>query len=889
VSFGINKGVNDTLSTRLEILEKANLMLNSLLASLGSVYVRSNAFTVHATFLKAIAFEAARVIVTAENVYNDLIFKTTRPEFIYQNIQSFLFLNSNYTHSEEDDIALRSFLLALIQCYFEGATKTSIQKALQLATENQAEVELEELYLQGIGSTDDTVPLMHRFLVSIFVANNTIDVVKLQNSITFLAGLVKPAHTAIATRFVYLDPAEQVGFSNACVLVVDPETGETIVGPDGFELTQKLRPNAICDVFNMSLFQYDYGDLRKNCLATKELTATQEASFLIEPNKLKTRYGPLSNGSNAILDSLSQIKVYVDGSEVSVESVDALKGIIVLSDSVPTSSTVRVDYTYLRRHFEYFRINSLDTVLNQYDPYTETIHTFRYSSVIWSPEIDIPNREAQTCQYRYSSFDALNSSLMNDPNTLVFNKSSVRDKLNDYILFKSYGYDDGEYIVTLNYGEIVYPLKMSKTLIPQDDVIALFKLNDPLSLMNDLTHNLVGGRTSHQAFGDTTRRVYADFELESNCSDGVTDVLAPICEEGLDLFFDYSSNDDKYKGIQKSIDEVLVLNNTGYVLNRFELFFPTEIAENISFSKLDFGQKLSEEPYALIDEVISGFHQEIDWSELDYKNKDLNQIILNSALHSVGTTGNLLPPRPGFPVEDFVIWNVGFFDTENFLLPRFVLNDDRSHLNRPDDPFCYIRRRPGNNDQYISDFLLQFYSRQTLENSYSEEFDITGRTDQEFLQITDFIQEFPITGYDDILELNMALYPSEVIPKPTEQNPSGFSFRFQDGFPRGHVVLFPYFMATFAPIFDILQSQTLVLSGGNFEEAFAPIEDLYMNCFHPSYSEQMPKMLEELKNMNLEDGSFVVKAPVANIIPSEDLISKFDVIQPVRGTSGGFN
>ena len=136
----------------------------------------------------------------------------------------------------------------------------------------------------------------------------------------------------------------------------------------------------------------------------------------------------------------------------------------------------------------------------------------------------------------------------------------------------------------------------------------------------------------------------------------------------------------------------------------------------------------------------------------------------------------------------------------------------------------------------------------------------------------------------------MALYPSEVIPQPTEQNPSGFSFRFQDGFPRGHVVLFPYFMATFAPIFDILQSQTLILSGGDYEEAFAPIEDLYMNCFHPSYSEQMPKMLEELKNLSLEDGTFVVKAPVVNIIPSEDLMAKFDnaADQPISGISGGF-
>jgi hypothetical protein len=878
MSFGINKGVEDTKATRLLIIEKANLMLNSLLASVGSVYVRSNSFPLFATQLKAIAFEAARVIVTAENIYNDLIFKNTRPEFIFQNIQSFLFLNSNYTHSEEDDVALRSFLLALIQSYFQGATKLSIQNALQLAIENKASVELEEIYLQGRGNTlIDSVPLMHRFLVSIFVASNTIDVVKLQNSITFLASLIKPAHTAITTRFVYIDPIDELGFSNACVLVVDPLTGKTVVGPDGFELTQKLRPNAICDVFNMAIFDYGYGDIRKNCLATKELEVSQEAILVVTPTKLKTRYGPLSNGANGILSDVSQVKVYVDGDEVEVESVDALKGIINLVDPIPYGSVVRADYTFLRRHFEYFTINNTDTVLNQFDPYTETIHTFRYSSVLWAPEFDIPNREAKTCDYKYSGFDALNSSLLNDPNTLVFNKSSVRDKLNDYNIFKSYGYDDGEHIVSLNYGEYLFPTRMEKTLIPQDDTVALFKLNDPLSLMNTLTHNLLGGRTSHQAFGDTAKKVYADFTIESTCTNGVEDNLKPICEDGLDLFFDFASSSDTYKGIEKSVDEVLVLNNSGYVLNRFELFFPPELAVNSSFSKIELNQRLSDD-YALIDEVISGFHQEVEWFELDYKNKDLNQMVTNSVDHGIGTTGTLLPPNPSFPFEDLLIWNVGMYGEENFLLPKFVLNDFRSHLNDVGSLYSYIRRKPGNNDQYISDFLREFRTTQTFETYYNEEFDITGggATEQEFIQINDFISEFPITGYDQILEFNMAMYQNELIPQVTEDNPSGFSFRFQDGFPRGHVVLFPYFMANFAPIFDILQSQQITLSGGAFEEAFAPIEDLYMNCFHPSYSEQMPRMLEELTSLNMEDGAFMVKAPVANIIPSEEMLSKFD-------------
>lgn len=995
MSFGVNKGVNDTLATRLAVLEKANLMLNSLLASLGSVYVKSNSFALSTTYLKAVAFEAARVIVTAEDIYNDLIFKTTRPEFIYQNIQSFLFLNSNYTHTEEDDVALRSFLLALIQCYFQGATKLSIQKALEFAIENQAQVELQELFLEGRGNdkVKDTIPLMHRFLVSIFVTGSTMDIVKLQNSITFLASLVKPAHTSIATRFVFLDPEDAIGFANNCVLVIDPETGKTVVGPDGFEVTQKLRPNAICDVFNMSYFDYGYTDMRKNCLATREETVTQEKSYLFESNRIKTRYGPLSNGSNGLLTSPSQLKVFVDGVEVPVSSIDALKGIITVANPISRNSEVRVNYTFLTRHFEYFTTNNTDTVLNQFDPFTETIKTTRYSSVLWTSDLDVPNRKEQSCSYRYSAFDSLNSSLLNDPNTLVFNKSSVRDKLNDYSIFKSYGYDDGNYIVELNYGVHLFPIKMEKTLIPQEDFIFIFKLNDTMSLMNSLTHNMVGGRTSHQAIGSGTKKAFADLQIDANCNNGATDVLTPVCEDGLDLFFDYStsSNLDVYKGIDKSVDEVLVLNNSGYTLNRFELFFPSEIAQNISFSKLELDQT-ELDTYALIDEVISGFHQAIGWSELDYRNKDPNQMILNSSLSAVGSTGSLIPPQPGIALFQDLDWNISMYDADNFVRPRFVLNDDRSHLNDPYTPYGFIRRLPGNNDTYISDFLLEFETtvvKYEVPTDFQENFNPPHF--REKIEINDFNQEFPITGYEEVLKFNLDMYRDEVIPRPTEQNPSGFSFRFQEGFPkgqvilypyflahfapifeilqlqefvfqheeelvpaqdettvfetsdgessgiedtriwkepkintyqeflnkfnvslfeaeteafpkaedemssainlsvqdgltRGHLVLYPYFMANFAPIFDILQEERIVLSGSSYVETFTAIEDLYMNCFNPKFSDSIPKIREELQEVDL-----LVTTASTNIIPSESLISKFDtVVKPFNGISGGF-
>ena len=535
--FGNNNGIDDTKQSRQEILEKANLMLNSMLKTLGSNYITSNDYAYYAVKLKALAFEAARIITNAEDIYNDLIFATTRPEFMYQNIETFLFFNSSYSFSNVDDGAARNFLLALIKAYFNGATKSSIEAALALGVDNKATVTLDELYLEGRANQAlDPVPLQHAFLVSIIVENNNLDIVQLQNNITFLTNLIKPAHTNMTTRFVFSEPTE------------------SFAGRD-------------TDVFNAQIFDYGYEDLRKNAFLPLEIFVPSETAYLISPTLIHTRYGPISNGSGVLIDDVSEVTVYVNGNAVTVVSVDALNGLITLADPIPSGATVLVSYSYLRRHFEYLVTNNLETVLNQFDSYDDTLPSNKYSSLIWSPTLNVPDKTPVVCDYKYSGFDALDTSLLNDPNTLVFNKVSSRDKLNDFTVFESYLYDD-QPAVTLNYGVPLFVLRQELPSAVQDTSRTAFVLNDPMSLMNSAVSSLIGATTNFLSQGDPIQKVYTQLDVVSDCSGTSLDRLKPVNETAWSMDLDYTQDSDVYDKFNYSEpDNILLLNRPSNVLN----------------------------------------------------------------------------------------------------------------------------------------------------------------------------------------------------------------------------------------------------------------------------------------------------------------------------------
>lgn len=633
MAFNYLAGIDDSKEKRQMTLDKANLILNSLLAALASNYVRDNAFPLIAVQLKALAFEAARIIITSEDIYNDLIFTTTRFDFIWQNIESFLFAGQNYSFSSDTDVAVRSFLLALIQAYFQGATVASMEAAVALAVQGQATVTITELFLeaQGIANpTFDTIPLQHNFLIAINVGSNTTDIIQLQNNINFLISLIKPAHTASQIRFVFTEPGgtfnEGGAFGGKCIQIFNSD-GSPLITPDGYEVFQKVVPYQICDAFHLDYFQYGYEDLRFDPYASTDNPVTGESPYLPTPTTIKTRYGPLSDGNGNLISNVDQVSVTVNGNAVTVLSVDALLGLVTLAAPVPNGATVLINYSYLGRYFGFMSLNDPHYLLNQFDSYDETIAGFRYSTVLWAPVMEIPNKTPLSCQYKYAGFDGLNSSLLNDASTLVFNQVGNRDKLNDATPFESYEYAV-EYVYALNDGTPLYPLLQEKDLQAQDSTHTIFMLNDPNSRLNSLVANIIGGQIAWQLVG-SVQKIYADLEVVTDCNGGIPGRLQSVEESMFSLAFDYSSNPDNYAGISNENDDILTLNLTGSVLNTFLLFVP-RTGFDVSFSRLDFvDMEFETMPQIMEDLSASGFNQQIDDMEPDYKTKRDNYLLLN--------------------------------------------------------------------------------------------------------------------------------------------------------------------------------------------------------------------------------------------------------------------
>ena len=467
-------GVNDTKASRQNIVNKANAILNSLLATMGSTYNSANDFSSYAVHLKALAFESARIIATSENVYNDAIFTTTRPEFFYQNIETFLFVNQAFPFVNQSDVAIRSFLLSILKAWFNGARKSSIQTALSLAVQGQATFQLTENYLQQYVSPNvDWVPLQHTFTALITPNNSSINLTQLQNGASFLIDLIKPAHTYLEVQFLFNEdneeiggtPANPIGFTKGppCVYIPNlspapvPQAlinvwgatdaaliwsalGETttVTGGPGevFWALPPHQPGQICDAFHIDVVEYQYEDFRQDCGSMLNVPVENETPEILSSTTIKTRYGPLGDGLGNLVSNVNQVQVFINNVQVTVIAVNALKGIITLAAPIPHGATVTVNYSFLRRHFEFMQTPGFGPqiptyLLNEFDNYTDSIPTFGFSTVLWAPSLTNETPTPLQCSYQYQGFDALDSSLLNDPTTLVFNKVDARDKLND--------------------------------------------------------------------------------------------------------------------------------------------------------------------------------------------------------------------------------------------------------------------------------------------------------------------------------------------------------------------------------------------------------------------------------------------------------------------------
>lgn len=581
MSFNGNKtGFFDTKNFRKDLLNKANARLgvivktipegngtqvtktSGMLSLLDSYYKSDVPSTNYSMHLKAIAYESSRALIISQIARDDIYFKSTRGEYLSQNIASFLFPLNRFPTTDKSDTESRNFYLSIIEAYFGGSTKANIEKSLLRFLEG-VEVGIVENFLlaRNGGSLD---PVLNKFTFDILVNVNDErirDINKLQADIEFLLSIIKPAHTTFETKLIFTEFFDV--FRNICTFALDGD-GNRIISPDGFEVKMKGTNTSICDTIHYDIFDYFYEDTRKprsnNGITlisdeiiqeedlSREIRSVYQASPRIpisiqggnwsssSENEFHTKYGPFAKENGSVADDVSDIIVTVDGVEVVVLDIFPLSGAFKLLNTPPPGSVVKVTYWVIRNYTGALITNDPDSVINNFRN-SGTEHN--YSTVLpptgFIPEGSNPDLNVWEERSRYKGFDLFNSSVFNNPLTLNLNEPDSRSRINDYNVFKSHGYDDGEYLTTLREDTPLLPASLDLKDISRRLYSQQLILNNDEFLMNSKEDRMFGEihQYSYHPF-------YSALEIESINNGGNKSILRTIDEDpvsGLQIEF----------------------------------------------------------------------------------------------------------------------------------------------------------------------------------------------------------------------------------------------------------------------------------------------------------------------------------------------------------------
>lgn len=168
-------------------------------------------------------------------------------------------------------------------------------------------------------------------------------------------------------------------------------------------------------------------------------------------------------------------------------------------------------------------------------------------------------------------------------------------------------------------------------------------------------------------------------------------------------------------------------------------------------------------------------------------------------------------------------------------------------------------------------------------NEYDFEDTYPGGSDLPLYDITNFLTEDPITGYQDVYYFNFGY--ADTYPTSAVVDTASFQIAniVKDAFNPGQAILFPYFFASFASISELIQSISLTMSGSGYSEQFTPVTDEYMNNFHPVYEEDVRALSEDLKLMMMDaDEQVLLSLPNHSMNPVGELAEKFKASKPEK-------
>lgn len=121
------------------------LILKTFMGTLPSNYVSQVVGPNYTTQFQVVAEQLATLQVLANEVYENLDFDLTRPEFLYQTLGSLVFPDSDLGIPDVDgDVTYRDFLATMVELLLKGSTLPSMAESVQLLTRGITRVN--ELY-----------------------------------------------------------------------------------------------------------------------------------------------------------------------------------------------------------------------------------------------------------------------------------------------------------------------------------------------------------------------------------------------------------------------------------------------------------------------------------------------------------------------------------------------------------------------------------------------------------------------------------------------------------------------------------------------------------------------------------------------------------------------
>lgn len=314
---------------RRELVRRADAIFDELRLLLPSNYKSTVVGPNYTIKLKYLATEYARLFMEIDRAALDLSIDTAKSDMIYQLFGYLLRVDEQLSLNTFSDDDFRRFCKSLIALYFGGSRPDNIKKGIEIFTQAAVSIRANYLEARDPGSGLDIAD-QFGFRVEFEVTDDILANFEVtEERINTLLNVIKAAHELYQVKLV-------------------------------FKEEMPARENISATLSNQHFHWVGYEDLRKffggatglQRLGVKqEQQVAGETPYILANGTILTRKGPLVKPGTygRVPADTFDVTATVNGSPATVDTLNAVDGIITLDPPPTTSDTVLLGYSWFPR------------------------------------------------------------------------------------------------------------------------------------------------------------------------------------------------------------------------------------------------------------------------------------------------------------------------------------------------------------------------------------------------------------------------------------------------------------------------------------------------------------------------------------------------------------